>query len=198
MEISGWENRYRSGERASEDLQTAPTALVVETARILKPGKALDLACGTGRNAIWLAQHGWSVTAVDGAPTAIEILRHRASEANLRIESVAADLEKGEYSIAPSNFDLVTICYYLQLNLFETAKQGVKPGGILLSIVHILEPGEPPQPHRLAPCKLQDFFQGWRILHLYEGKPNDSAHHHAVAEIVAQRPVGICQSDHRK
>lgn len=198
MEISGWENRYRSGERPSEDLLAAPTALVVETAKQLKPGKALDLACGTGRNAIWLAKHGWSVTAVDGAPTAIEILRRRASEAGLRIESVVSDLEKGGYSIPPSNFDLVTICYYLQHDLFEPAKQGVKPGGILLAIVHILEPGEPPRKNRLAPGELQNYFQGWRILHLYEGKPNDSAHHHAVAEIVAKRPMGVGGSTHRK
>ena len=42
-----------------------PTHLLVETARMLTPGRALDLACGSGRNAIWLAEHGWQVTAVD-------------------------------------------------------------------------------------------------------------------------------------
>ena len=190
MEISGWEDRYRSGKRSAEDLTAPPTPLLMETAKHLKPGRALDLACGSGRNALWLAEQGWSVTAVDGAPTAIEILRKRASERGLNVESVVADLENGRYSIPPSTFDLVSICYYLQRDLFEPAKEGVKPGGVLVAIVHILEPGEPPARHRLKPGELQNYFRGWQILHLYEGKPKDSAHHHAVAEIVAQRPGG--------
>ena len=53
-----------------------PHPLLVEAASKLTPGRALDLACGTGRNALWLAQHGWDVTAVDASPTAIETLRH--------------------------------------------------------------------------------------------------------------------------
>jgi 2-polyprenyl-3-methyl-5-hydroxy-6-metoxy-1,4-benzoquinol methylase len=78
VDISGWNERYRSKERAGEDLQTEPTKLVVKAAQNLSPGKALDLACGTGRNAIWLAREGWDVTAVDGARAALEILEERA------------------------------------------------------------------------------------------------------------------------
>jgi len=71
MEIHGWNERYRTRARAAEDLGTAPTPLLAATAAKLVPGKALDLACGAGRNAIWLAEHGWEVTAVDGAPAAL-------------------------------------------------------------------------------------------------------------------------------
>ena len=80
------------------------------------------------------------------------------------------------------------MCYYLQRDLFEPAKQGIIPGGILLSIVHITEPGEEPTAHRLKPGELQTYFQGWQILHYFEGKPIDPAHKRSVAEIVAQRP----------
>src|SRR6202051_3454561 len=97
MEICGWDERYRSGTRAAEDLDAAPTPLLVETAAKLAPGKALDLACGAGRNALWLAQHGWEVTAVDGALAAIEILQSRALERGLKITTVVADLEKNEF-----------------------------------------------------------------------------------------------------
>ncbi len=190
MEIRGWDERYRSGERAAEDLDAAPTPLVMEAAKQLAPGKALDLACGIGRNALWLAEQGWSVTAVDGARSAIEILSRYATERGIRLEARVADLEKGEYQIEPSSWNLVAICYYLQRNLFEAAKLGVVPGGILVSIVHITEPGEGPTAHRLRPGELESYFQGWEILHRHEGKPNDTAHQRSVAEIIARRPTG--------
>jgi tellurite methyltransferase len=189
MEINGWNTRYRLRERPEEDLGAKPTPLVVKFAKGLTPGKALDLACGAGRNALWLAEHGWEVTAVDGAQAAIEILQARAAERGLKINVGLADLEKGEFEIEPSCWDLVAMCYYLQRNLYELAKRGVRPGGILISIVHITEPGEAASPHRLPPGQLAKYFTGWEILHHYEGTPNDSAHRHSVAEIVARRPL---------
>jgi tellurite methyltransferase len=189
MDIPGWEERYRSGERAEADLGTAPTPLLVETAKRLAPGRALDLACGAGRNALWLAERGWDVTAVDGATPAIEILRSRAAERGVTIEAKVADLEKSEYPIEPSQWNLIAMCYYLQRNLFQPAKQGVVPGGIVLAIVHITEPGEQATAHRLRPGELMRFFAGWEILHHFEGRPNDTAHRRAVAQIVARRPA---------
>src|SRR5260370_19793496 len=115
MDIRGWEERYRS-----EDVDPEPTALVVETARAVPRGKALDVACGAGGNALWLAEQGWNVTAVDGAPAAIEIVRKRVSERGLMVDARVADIEKGEYRIEPSALDLITICNYLQRHLFET------------------------------------------------------------------------------
>jgi len=188
MEIGGWDERYRSGERTAEDLDAAPAPLLVETAKKLAPGKALDLACGTGRNALWLAEHGWNVTAVDGSPVAMDILRNRVSERGVMVNMRVANLEKFEYLIEPSSWNLVAICYYLQRDLFEPAKQGVVPGGILISIVHITEPGEEPTGHRLRPGELEAYFQGWEILHHREGRPNDAARQRSVAEIVARRP----------
>jgi len=189
MEIGGWEERYRAERRSAGDTEATPTPLLVETARHLAPGKALDLACGTGRNALWLAEHGWCVTAVDGAPAAIEILRSRAAERGITVDARIADLEKGEYQIERSAWDLIVICYYLQRDLFQPAKEGLVPSGILLAIVHITEPGEEPTEHRLRPGELMKYFQGWEILHRHEGQPNDAAHRRPVAEIVARRPI---------
>src|SRR5258708_7745298 len=67
MEIHEWDKRYRLREHAASDLESPPTPLLIETAKILAPGRALDLACGAGRNALWLAEHGWDVIAVDGS-----------------------------------------------------------------------------------------------------------------------------------
>ena len=160
-----------------------PSPLLVETARNLQPGRALDLACGTGRNAVWLAERGWNVTAVDGSPTAIETLQKRCPAVDARV----ADLEKHEFPIAESEWDLIVVCHYLQRDLFEPMKHGVKPGGIALAIVHMFEPGHERSRFSLQPGELAKYFQGWDILHSYEGKPRDPGHRRAVAEIVARK-----------
>lgn len=189
MEIHEWNKRYRLREHATSDFESPPTPLLVETAEKLAPGSALDLACGAGRNAIWLAEHGWQVTAVDGASEAVETLRARAGECNLPVTALVADLEKSEFTIEPARWDLIAICYYLQQNLFEPAKRGAKPGGTLMAIVHITEPGQEQSRHSLRPGELEKYFDGWEILHRYEGLPNDAPHRRPVAEIVARRPL---------
>jgi tellurite methyltransferase len=188
MEIEAWERRYGARERAAEDFASAPTPLLVSTAGSLPPGRALDLACGTGRNALWLAERGWRVTAVDGAASAIRVLQERSAERRLKIDAHIADLSKHRFEMASSAWDLIVICYYLQRTLFARAKRSVVPGGMLLAIVHIAGPGEPSTPHRLHPGELKEYFRRWEILHDYEGSPVDAAHKRAVAEIVARKP----------
>jgi SAM-dependent methyltransferase len=189
MDLRGWDERYRTGQRPVEDFGPAPAALVAETVQQLAPGKVLDLACGAGRNALWLAEKGWQVTAVDGAPAAIEILKRKAASRSVLVDAYVADLEKGEYSVEPSAWDLVVLSYYLQRDLFEPVKLGVVPGGVVIAIVHTAEPGEEPNYKRARAGELRSYFAGWEILHDYEGKPDDPAHQRAVAEIVARRPV---------
>ncbi len=188
MEIQGWDERYRSGEWAKENSEAPANPLVVETARGLKPGAALDLACGTGRNALWLAEQGWKVTAVDGAPAAIEILQQRASERGLAIDTRIADLEQGAYKVEEAAWDLIVMCFYLQKSLFEPARKGVRPGGLVLAIVHIAEPGQEQTQHQLRPGELEKYFSGWEIVHYREGQPDDPAHKRISAEIVARHP----------
>jgi len=152
-----------------------PTPLLVETARKLKPGRALDLACGRGRNAIWLAEHGWQVAAVDRTPITLPT-----------VETHVADLEKHEFAIAAASWDLIVVCYYLQRDLFEPIKRGLKPGGVVLVIVHLVEPGHEESRFSVQPGELAKYFEGWEILHYNEGKPRDPEHKRAVAEIVAR------------
>jgi tellurite methyltransferase len=191
MDVRLWDERYRMRGRAKEDLDSVPAKLVVDTANQVRSGKALDLACGTGRNALWLAEHGWVVTAVDGSPTAIELLRQQASERTMAVDAIVADFEAGQYFIQPAYWDLIAISYYLQRGLLEPAMAGVVRGGLLLAIVHITEPDEEPTRTRLRPGELAKYFSAWEIVHSYEGKPHDSSHQRAVAEIVARRPVGL-------
>lgn len=187
MDIHEWDQRYRSSENAKEPLELSPNPLLASAAENLSPGNALDLACGAGRNAIWLAQRGWRVTAVDGSQAAIELLQRRAQARGLAIETRVADLERGEYRVELCSWDLIAICFYLQTSLIEAAKGGVALGGVVLVIVHISLPGEEPTVHQLRPGELRQHFSGWEILHDHEGQPNDPEHKRLSAEIVARR-----------
>jgi len=82
-------------------------------------GDALDLACGGGRHAIWLRDRGWRVTAVDQVLPEIE-----------GVTCVEADLERGEFGIAPNAWDLIVCWLYWQEDLLPSIAAGVRPGGI--------------------------------------------------------------------
>jgi len=97
-----------------------PEAVLTSRAATLTPGKALDLACGSGRNAIWLDEHGWQVTAVDLVPCPLpkSILKR------------VADLEKHEFKIEPDSWDLIVCWLYWQADLLPKIAAGLRTGGI--------------------------------------------------------------------
>jgi SAM-dependent methyltransferase len=185
LSIQKWNERYLAGEQLFEP----PSPLVESFASNLEPKSALDLACGPGRNSLYLAERGWNVTAVDGSPAAISVLQERARRKGLKIDARLADLERGEFEIQPGAYALICDCYYLQRNLFPQIKAGLKPGGMAIVIVHLTDVEEPEgTATRARPGELQDYFTGWNILHYYEGQPNESCHHRPVAELVATSP----------
>jgi tellurite methyltransferase len=183
--IEDWNQRYRSGEQVFEN----PAPLVLQFAGGLPPGQALDLAAGAGRNALYLAGHGWNVTAVDGSPVGIDLLLGRARQRNLAINAKVADLEAGQFDVPPQSFNLVLSCYFLQRSLIPMMKSALAPGGLLIMIVHTTDADQlKGTPTRAYPGELGSLFKGWNILHYREGEPGESAHRHAVAELVAQKP----------
>ncbi len=194
MDIAGWEAMYRSGERGEEH---APTILLVETLAKLPAGAAIDLACGAGRNAIYMAEHGWTVTAVDASEAAIELVRRRSAARGVEVHTRVADLTDPGFPMLPDAFDLVLMAYYLQRDLFAKAKAAVRPGGLVISIAHTPEAGEESSEKRAARGELRTFFDSWPILWEYEGPSRDPAHKRPVAELVAQRPLLIDASENR-
>jgi SAM-dependent methyltransferase len=184
-----WDERYRQGEHANDE----PHPLVVEFASKLKPGRALDVACGVGRHAIWLAERGWQVTAVDSSRVAIEILRQGASEKGLVIDSRIADLERGEFTIEPDSYGLILNCCYLQRDLFPAIKAGVRVGGVAIAVIAMVDddPGVKPMnpAFLLEPGELRAEFEGWELWRDFEDKREGSERRRAMAEIVARRIV---------
>ncbi|MBS1857920.1 MAG: methyltransferase domain-containing protein [Acidobacteria bacterium] len=170
-------NAYYS---APEYEEPPADALLVELAENLPPGRALDLACGTGRHAIHLARLGWQVIAVDAAPAGIALLRRSAPAVDARL----ADLERGEFAIEPAGFDLICDFYYLQRDLFAAIREGVRPGGIFAGAIHLLEPGRNPN-FALAPGELRGQFAGWKIPYYSEG--GEPGRTRRSARIIARR-----------
>jgi tellurite methyltransferase len=182
--IDEWNQRYRTGQQTFE----TPSPLVVQFTDGLAAGVALDLACGPGRNALYLAKRGWHVTAVDGSPVAVEMLR----TSNRSVDARVVDLEAEEFAVPSEAFDLVLSCYYLQRSLIPLMKSALRPGGLLIMIVHLAAADQPQgTPTRAHPGELASFFDGWTILHYREGEPGESGHRHAVAELVTRKPAGL-------
>jgi SAM-dependent methyltransferase len=171
-----WDHYYSNPANFSVD----PAPLLVQVAEMLPPGQALDLACGPGRNALYLARLGWRVTAVDASEVAIAHLRRRSSEVDARV----ADLERGEWAIAPAAYDLICDFYYLQRDLFPRIRDGVRPGGVFTGAVHLIEPGRDPQ-FSLEPGELRSEFATWKILYYLEGA--ESRGQRRSARIIARR-----------
>jgi tellurite methyltransferase len=184
MDLAGWEQLYRTGERGKEE---EPSGLLVETVANLQPGAAIDLACGTGRNALYLARLGWKVTALDGSETAIRILKDRAAKGGLNLIAEVGDLTSLNFSLPSHSFDLAVIAYYLQRDLYAKVAPALRKGGLILAIAHTPEADEEAGYKRAAPGEMRRLFTGWEILHDYEGPSRDPAHRKPVAEIVARK-----------
>lgn len=184
-----WDERYRSGAHNNKE----PSPLLVTAIKNLIPGRALDLACGAGRHAIFLARHGWQVTAVDSSRVGVEILQERAREAGVTIDTRVADLETGEFRIEPEAYDLICIFYYLQRDLFPAIRAAVKPGGAAVAAIHLNDGKADAKPHNpaflLERDELRTLFIDWEVLHYREGPADDGGHHHDTAYLIARRPL---------
>jgi SAM-dependent methyltransferase len=136
MDSAEWDRRYG----VSELLWTGePNRFLVAEAAGLRPGRALDLACGEGRNTVWLARQGWQVTGVDFSAVALEKARRLAEANGVTAEWIVADLL--EYRPEERTFDLV-ILFYLQVpeserhEIVRAAADAVAPTGTFLLVAH--------------------------------------------------------------
>jgi SAM-dependent methyltransferase len=189
--VADWDKRYRQGDFAS----LVPNPLLEQAIGGLPTGTALDLGCGAGRHAIYLAERGWHVTAVDRSAVGIDLLRRRANAGELEIDARVADLESHGFTLEPDHYDLICDFYYLQRDLFPEIRRGLKPGGILVAAIHLApdsSEGESAEhPFVVASGELTRYVQDWKVLHYHEtsGIDRDAGQHHKrTAELIARRP----------
>jgi SAM-dependent methyltransferase len=136
VDRSEWNARYEAAELV---WSASPNRLLVDEVAGLPPGRALDLAAGEGRNALWLAAEGWKVAAVDFAGAGLAKGRRRAEALGLAVEWIEADV--CTWPAPPATFDLVAVLY-LQLpapqlgQALSRAAVALAPGGTLVVIGH--------------------------------------------------------------
>ena len=190
--MADWDERYARGEHASEEPHLLLSHAALEHFR---PGRALDLASGAGRNALFLASLGWRVVAVDSSRVGVELTRERARRRGLEVETHVADLERGEFAIEPESFDLICDFYYLQRDLFPHVRAGVRRGGAFVAAIHLDDGGREARPSNpdflLRPGELLAEFDGWTVLHYHETAATDEdagRHHRRTAELIAEKP----------
>jgi SAM-dependent methyltransferase len=139
VDREAWNRKHAEGEH---HFGGRPNRFLVAEVDGLAPGRALDVACGAGRNAVWLAERGWRVTGVDFSDVALAAARELAAEAGVEVEWFEADVL--DYVPEPDAFDLVCVLY-LQLPADERqlvlarAARAVAPGGTFVLVGHDLE-----------------------------------------------------------
>jgi SAM-dependent methyltransferase len=110
-----------------------PALWLVDHQHLLpRAGTALDVACGRGRNAIWLAQRGLDTLAVDRDIAALVDLRAEAERLRLPLTTATIDLEGGDARLPAAAFDVVVVVRYLHRPLFPVLIEAMRPGGILV------------------------------------------------------------------
>jgi tellurite methyltransferase len=153
-----WNERYRQ-ERYDFEPPDWLVALAQHLTPATAPARALDLACGPGRNSLYLARLGYTVDAWDISEVALELLAREVHRQGLPVASTRVDLDTVE--LPPETYDLVLDAHYLDRRLFPSMERALRPGGLLLVHTFLQPPGGRYNPaHALEPGELSRVFSG--------------------------------------
>jgi SAM-dependent methyltransferase len=131
------------------------------------------VACGRGRHAVWLAQHGFATTAIDRDPAALAALEARARRDQLPLTLLTMDLEGGAVTLGEATYDVIVVVHYLHRPLFPALLAALAPGGVLVYETFTVAQaarGRPTNPaFLLEPGELPRLVAGLEILDAREG-----------------------------
>ena len=180
-----WNARYESGEYAA---RIHPSTLLSAWIDRLPRGRAMDVACGLGRNAIHLAANGYAVDAMDISGAALAKARERARAAGVEVNWIEADLE--QLDIARGAYDLIVVARFLDRPLIPRLIDALRPGGHVVYDHHYISPvdvdGPKSRRFRARPNELLERFRALRVLSYEEGIIADpDGRRMALARLVA-------------
>jgi len=185
------EKTFTEGENSVACLPVEPSAFLREELYRLPKGRALDLACGAGRNAVFLAQNAYDVDAVDYSVEALEEGRKRAIDAGERVNFIAADLDS--FPLSEEGYDLIINFNYLERALAPKIVEALKPGGMLLFETFTVDQRQfgPPgnDAYLLRKGELKEIFKDLEVLRFWEGVLKEREKKKAVARLLAIKKV---------
>ncbi|MDN3233370.1 methyltransferase domain-containing protein [Priestia megaterium] len=205
-EIPFWELGYRK-----EDVSTmgGPSWEVVEFVKSFKKGaKVLDLGCGEGRNALYLATQGFDVTAIDRSKDAIAKLHKMAAKAGVKVNAFDGDLSKyeitEEYDIVLAHGVLHWLANDQWKRLLTQAKENTRPGGLnIFTVKYFNEEFIAPEEfvsagfaNSFEPNEILDFYEGWETIRFdvyakWDSHPGIDIHCHPVEKLVSRKPGNL-------
>ena len=162
-----WDAVYAAGEHRQND----PVKVLRDHAYLLPAsGTALDIACGRGSNALFLARHGLEVSAWDISEQAIQHLQEQATNMNLHIDTRVCDVIQNPPD--ENNFDVIVVSYFLERTLMPALIKALKPGGLLFyqtfSREHVDDTGPRNEDYRLASNELLKLCHNLHVVFYHE------------------------------
>jgi SAM-dependent methyltransferase len=174
-----WDARY------SKDLGgTEPSTIIIDYCPLASVGNALDIACGNGRNSIFLAESGFYVDAVDISPVATSQLAGK----HVNVNAICTDLDT--WAVPPNRYELIINIRFLDRRLFPMIQDGLRPGGVLIfeSFLDGIK-----DVYCLKQNELLRAFPSLRVVYYEEKKIDPSEKFDQVASLVAIKPGGVTE-----
>jgi SAM-dependent methyltransferase len=184
-----WDRQHAAG-HGSDHASGFLKEILLSDSWPIPRGRALDIATGKGRNAIFLAEQGFDVVAIDVSPVALDEARQRAAGKSSSISWQQADLER--IQLPEATYDLVVDFNYLQRSLIPQIKAALKPGGHAIFETYLIGQeilGHPKNPaYLLRHNELLELFRDFRVLCYREGKFSAGEEPAFRAGILAEKP----------
>ena len=194
--MTSWDERFAAGEYPQNP---EPSAVLREYVQSFPDGRALDVATGTGRNAVFLAESGYTVDALDQSREGLKTTRENAANAGVeeRVEPIQADAET--YTFPENRYAVITISYYRVLDRFPDIKEALVDGGVLFVEHHLRSTDGPlsgpsTDRYRFASNELLHSCLDLTVLYYDETTTPHEGKHSATARIVARNTTGAKQS----
>ena len=195
--MTSWDERFREGEYPRDP---EPAAMLERHVDALPEGRAMDVATGTGRNALFLAESGYEVDAIDQSVEGLRITREKASERGVgdRLNPIQADVPS--YSFPEARYDLVTVSFYRAVDRFPDVKEALVEGGHLFVEHHLRSTDPTPwgpsgDRYKFAANELLHACLDLTVLHYEEvTEARSGGDRRAVARILARNSSGSRQS----
>lgn len=183
-----WDERFKKKGFA---LGKEPNVFLKKNIHLFSKGKALDIASGEGKNAVFLAQKGFEVDALDISMEGLKKAIRLAREKGVKINAIHVDLD--HYEIGKEQYDLIINFYFLKRRLIPKIKRGLKKGGKVVfetyTLKHksLVKGGPQKAKFFLRPNELLRLFKDFRILFYREGIFKEGGKKKAIASLIAEK-----------